>query len=98
MRRIALCCLLLAGCAATGPKDLQKMSIAEVCYLGMTEENKQPMAMEEVRRRNEDCSRHKEEIAKIRDQEMRAGGNPGGTGMSEPAQSGSRGGGMGKGY
>lgn len=73
MRCIPLCLVVLAGCAAVTPETLRGMPIAEVCYLGMVEPDKQQMAADEVRRRNEDCATHKAEIDRIRDQEMRAG-------------------------
>lgn len=74
MRYIPLCLILLAGCAGVTPQSLQRMPIAEVCYLGMVEPDKQQMAADEVRRRNDDCAQHKAEIERIRDQEARAGG------------------------
>ena len=98
MRRIALCFLLLAGCASAGPQDLQKMSIAEVCYLGALEPQSRQMAADEVRRRSEDCSKHADEIAKLRDQEQGgAAGMMGGMGGAKSGMGG-MGGGMGRGY
>ena len=74
MRTLPLVVVLLAGCATkVTPESLQRMPIAEVCYLGMVEPDKQQMAADEVRRRNDDCAQHKAEIDRIRDQEMRAG-------------------------
>ena len=73
MRLIAISAAMLAGCAGVTPQSLQKMSIAEVCYLGTVEPDKQQMTEAEVRRRNDDCDRHKAEIDRIRDQEIRAG-------------------------
>jgi hypothetical protein len=92
---ILLCPLFVAACASS-PKDLQSMPIAEVCYLGMVEPEKQQAVAEEVRRRNEDCNRHSAEIAKIRDIETRAGMSPG----TAPTDAGTprSGGGMGRGY
>jgi hypothetical protein len=74
MRYVPLCLVLLAACATqVTPESLQRMPIAEVCYVGMVEPDKQEMAANEVRRRNDDCAKHKAEIDRIRDQEMRAG-------------------------
>ena len=74
MRYVPFCLFVLAGCASVTPQKLQGMPIAEVCYLGMVEPDKQQMVNDEVGRRNEDCSRHTAEIQRIREQEMRAGG------------------------
>ena len=100
MRTILLCPLfMIAACATSNTTDLKRMSIAEACYLGMIEPDRQQAVLEEVRRRNDDCSKHSDEIAKIRDLEMRAGGNPGGTSPAESSGSGAqRSGGMGRGY
>ena len=100
MRTILLSPLLIvAACASTSANDLKSMPIAEVCYLGMVEPEKQQMVLDEVRRRNEDCNKYSAEIAKIRDLEARAGMNPGGTSPVESSGSGAqRGGGMGRGY
>ena len=95
MRYIPLC-LVLAACAVT-PEKLRGMPIAEVCYLGMVEPEKQQMAADEVRRRNEDCAKHKAEIDRIRDQEMRAGATDMG-GMQGGGARPSGGMGMGRGY
>ena len=93
MRYIPLCLAALAGCASVTPESLLRMPTAEVCYLGMVEPDKQQMAADELRRRNDDCDRHKAEIDRIRDQEARAGAQPGTGGM--PGQG--RQGGMGMG-
>jgi hypothetical protein len=100
MRYIPLCLVVLAGCAGVTPEKMRSMPIAEVCYLGMVEPDKQQMAADEVRRRNEDCAQHKAEIERIRDQEMRAGGTDvGGTaGVQGSAARPSGGMGMGRGY
>jgi len=98
MRTLPLVVVLLAGCATkVTPESLQRMPIAEVCYLGMVEPDKQQMAADEVRRRNDDCAQHKAEIDRIRDQEMRAGGDVGGV-PTTGRQSGGGGMGMGRGY
>ena len=99
MRYIPLFLVALAGCAAVTPEKLRGMPIAEVCYLGMVEPDKQQMAADEVRRRNEDCAQHKAEIDRIRDQEMRAGADVGGVQGSGAAAARPSGGmGMGRGY
>jgi len=101
MRTIPLALVLLAGCATkVTPESLQRMPIAEVCYLGMVEPDKQQMAADEVRRRNEDCAQHKAEIERIRDLEIRAGGTDvgGAAGVQGSAARPSGGMGMGRGY
>ena len=85
MRYAPLCFAVLAGCASVTPQTLQRMPIAEVCYLGTAEPDKQQMANDEVRRRNEDCSRHTAEINRIRDQEARAAAESG-QGAATPGQ------------
>jgi len=85
MRYAPLCFAVLAGCASVTPQSLQRMPIAEVCYLGTAEPDKQQMANDEVRRRNEDCSRHTAEINRIRDQEARAAAESG-QGAATPGQ------------
>src|SRR6202008_1018806 len=77
MRYIPLCLVLLAGCASVTPESLQKMSIAEACYLGRVEPEKQQMVNDEVRRRNEDCAQHKAEIDRISAMESRAAAESG---------------------
>ena len=96
---ILLSSLFIAACATSNTTDLKRMSTAEVCYFGMVEPEKQQMAMDEVRRRNDDCNQHSAEIAKIRDLEARAGANPGGANPMEGSGSGAqRSGSMGRGY
>ena len=96
MRTIPLALVLVAGCATkVTPESLQRMPIAEVCYLGMVEPDKQQMAADEVRRRNDDCAQHKAEIDRIRDQEMRAGATD--VGGVQGACAARQGGGMGMG-
>jgi len=85
MRYAPLCFAVLAGCASVTPQSLQRMPIAEVCYLGTAEPDKQQMANDEVRRRNEDCSRHTAEINRIRDQEARVAAESG-QGAATPGQ------------
>ncbi len=95
MRYIPLCLLLLAGCASVTPEKMRSMPIAEVCYVGMVEPDKQQMAADEVARRKEDCAQHKAEIDHIREMEMRAGGSD--TGGAQGAAARPQGGGMGMG-
>ena len=95
MRYIPLCVVVLAGCAGVTPDKMKTMSIAEVCYTGMVEPDKQQMAADEVRRRNEDCAQHKAEIDHIREMEMRAGGSD--TGSAQNAAGRPQGSGMGMG-
>ena len=85
MRLFTVSLLLLAGCAAVTPQSLQKMPIAEVCYLGTVEPDKQQMTEAEVRRRNDDCDRHKAEIDRIREMEARAAAE---SGQAPQAQTG----------
>jgi hypothetical protein len=85
MRYAPLCFAVLAGCASVTPQSLQRMPIAEVCYLGTVEPDKQQLVADEVRRRNEDCSRHTAEINRIRDQEARAAAESG-QGAATPGQ------------
>ena len=91
--------IVLAACAST-PKDLEKMPIAEVCYLGMTDSAEKDAAQAEVNRRRANCQDHMAEIQKIQDLEARAGGGtPGASVTGGAARSGSAGGqGGGRGY
>jgi hypothetical protein len=94
MRATLLLCplFIVAACAATTPKDLERMPIAEVCYLGMSDPDQKPMADAEVARRKANCQDHTAEIKKIEDIERRAGMGDAGT-----AQGGARpSGGMGR--
>ena len=93
MRYIPLCLVLLAGCATqVTPESLQRMPIAEVCYLGMVEPDKQQMVADEVRRRNDDCAQHKAAIDRIREQEARAAAESGqASGVQGPQRQGSMG-------
>jgi len=80
MRRIALW-FLLAGCASTGD-DLKSLSSAELCYRGATRAEDRQAAADEIRRRNDDCSRHTAEVDRLRDEDIRSarqgtGGAPG---------------------
>ncbi len=83
MRYIPLCLVVLAGCASVTPEKMRTMSIAEVCYLGTVEPDKQQMVNDEVRRRNEDCEQHKAEIDRIRDVDARAAAESGQSGSMQ---------------
>lgn len=89
MRTILLASVIaLAACAST-PKDLEKMSIAEVCYLAMTDSVDKEAAQAEVNRRRANCQDHMAEIQQIQDLEARAaGGTPGASVEGGAAKSG----------
>jgi len=88
--------VLLAACATeVTPERLQQMPIAEVCYLGLSDAGKRAMAMDEVKRRNDACENHKDEIARIHESERRAGGMGMGGGMGTPSMGSGT---MGRGY
>ena len=87
--------LALAACAAATPKDVEKMSTVEACYLAMTEPEKKPMVDAEMQKRNASCADHEAELKKMAEQEQRAGGSgPQGTDAARSAQP--SGGGMGR--
>ncbi len=67
--------LAIAACASTSPKDLEKMSTIDVCYLAMMEPDQKPLAEAEIRRRNANCDQYTAELKKMAEQEMRAGGS-----------------------
>ena len=95
MRTALLMVVLVAACATeVTPDRLQKMSTAQVCYLGLSDSGKRAMATEEVARRGDNCEKHKDEIARIYEAERRGSGFGlgGGVGM-QPS-----GGMMGRGY
>jgi len=98
MRTALLAVAVLAACATeVTPERLREMPIAEVCYLGLSDSGKRQMAMDEVKRRSDACENHKDEIARIYENERRSSGMgtmSGGTGM--PPMGG--GGMMGRGY
>jgi hypothetical protein len=95
MRTALLAVAVVAACATeVTPDRLQKMTTAEVCYLGLTDTAKRAMAMEEVVRRGDNCEKHKDEIARIYEGERRASGVGMGGGVGMP----SGGGMMGRGY
>jgi hypothetical protein len=82
----------LAACAAPSAKDMEKMPVAEVCYLSMIDSSDKDNAQAEVNRRRVNCNDHMAEIKKIQDLEQRTGGMGGGVGDGTPRQgSGSRG-------
>jgi len=89
---------LLAACATdVTPERLREMPTAEVCYLGLSDSGKRQMAMDEVKRRNDACENHKDEIARIYESERRASGMGMGGGMGTTPSMGG-GGMMGRGY
>ena len=96
MRIAIIALVLLAGCATeVTPERLREMPIAEVCYLGLSDSGKRQMAMDEVKRRNDACENHRDEIAQIYASERRASGMGMGTGTSTPSMGGGM---MGRGY
>ena len=64
--------ITLAACA-TAPRDLERMSTAEVCYVGLTERDMGPVTGAEIQRRDEDCGNHVAELTQMADYEKRAG-------------------------
>ena len=91
--------LALAACAATSPKDLEKMSTVDACYLAMMEPEKKPMVDAEMQRRRANCADHEAELKKMADVEMRAGGaGPAGASVTGGAAKSSGGGMGGRGY
>ena len=96
MRAILLLPLAaLAACAAPTPKDMEKMPVAEVCYLSMVDSSDKDLAQAEVNRRRVNCNDHMAEIKKIQDIEQRTGGMGGGVGEGTPKPSGTS---SGRGY
>ena len=96
MRTSLLTVAFLAACATElTPERLQQMPTAEVCYLGLSDAGKRAMAMDEVKRRNDPCENHKDEIARIYESERRASGMGMGGGMGTPSTGGGM---MGRGY
>src|SRR5215472_6014609 len=86
---------VLAGCASTSAKDLEKMSTIDVCYFAMMEPDQKAMAKAEIRRRNANCDQYSAELKKMADQEMRAGGSGPSTSDAAKAGAGTMGGGTG---
>jgi hypothetical protein len=66
--------VILGACASTSPNDFEALSTAEVCYLGLTQPGKGPMAGAEIQRRNEDCGNHVAELTQMASYEQRARG------------------------
>ena len=89
--------LVLAACAGATPKDVEKMSTVDACYLGMMEPEKKPLVDAEMQRRNANCMDHEAELKKMAQQEMRAGGGPTGMDAAKSAGTPSMQGGMGGG-
>jgi hypothetical protein len=90
MRAIPIVLLfLVSACASTAsPEKLKGMSTAEVCYLGMVEPESRQMVESELQARKANCNDYAAEIAKIQDQERRAGMTPGDATAPKPASSG----------
>ena len=88
----------LAACASTpSPKDVEKMSTIDACYLAMVEPDTKAMVDAEMQRRKANCMDHEAALKKMADQEMRAGGS-GPQQSTDAAKSGlGQGGGMGGG-
>lgn len=84
----------VAACASITPKDLESMSTADVCYLGVTDPEKRAMAAAEIERRGASCTEYAAEI-KRREAERQAGMIQG-SGMQRPSGMGMGGGGMGR--
>jgi hypothetical protein len=95
MRPITLSLLLLVACAVT-PPDYSRMSIAEVCYRGAMHEEERKPAADEVRRRNDNCANHMEEITRLREAEAREAQMGGGVGSNPGMRQGGMGTGMGR--
>lgn len=85
----------LAACAGAQPKDIEKMSTVDACFLAMMEPDKKPMVDADMQRRKENCMDHEAELKKMADQEIRAGGGP--AGMDAAKAAGVPSGGMGSG-
>jgi len=66
--------IALAACASTSQRDLENLSTAEVCYVGLTQPGMGPTAGAEIQRRNEDCGNHVAELTQFASYEERAGG------------------------
>src|SRR5689334_24930387 len=88
----------LAACAGASPKDVEKMSTVDACYLAMTEPDTKPMVDAEMARRKANCADHEAELKKMASEEMRAGGaGPQGTDAAKSSgYGGAPSGGMGR--
>src|SRR5262245_22305738 len=84
----------LAACAGATPKDVEKMSTVDACFLAMMEPDKKPMVDAEMQRRKANCMDHEAELKKMAEQEIRAGGGPAGMDAAKSAGT-PQGGGMG---
>ena len=97
MRAALLVLPLVAACAAPlTAKDLEGMSTADVCYLGVTNADARALAAAEVQRRNENCQQYEADI-KRREAERQTGMIQN-SGAQRPSGMGMGGGGMGRGY
>ena len=72
---LALPLFAIAACAGTSPKDVEKMSTVDACYLAMVEPEKKATVDAEMQRRKANCMDHEAELKKMADQELRAGGS-----------------------
>jgi len=87
MRALLLCLLaVLAACAGATPKDVEKMSTVDACYLAMMEPENKPMVDAEMQRRKANCMDHEAELKKMADAEMRAGGTAPGASVTGGGQ------------
>ncbi|MBV9189229.1 MAG: hypothetical protein JOZ85_02015 [Betaproteobacteria bacterium] len=75
---LLLAAVLLAACASTSSKDLEKMSTLDVCYEGMMDQDKKAMVDAELNRRQENCDKYADKLKEMASQEARAGGGIGG--------------------
>ena len=93
---LALPLFAIAACAGTSPKDVEKMSTVDACYLAMVEPEKKATVDAEMQRRKANCMDHEAELKKMAQQEMRAGGSgPQGTDAAKNVNPGGNvGGGM----
>ena len=73
---------VLAACAGTSPKDLEKMSTLDICYEAMMDPDRRAMVDTELNRRKETCDKYDAQLKKMAEQEMRAGGTAPSTGDS----------------
>ena len=74
MRTLLLLPFIALAACASAPQDLESMSAAEVCYVGLTRPGMGPSAGAEIQRRDEDCGNHVAELTQMADYEKRAGG------------------------
>jgi hypothetical protein len=88
--------IVLAACASTSPKDVEKMSTIDACYMAMMDPDAKAMVDAEMQRRKANCMDHEAELKKMADEEMRAGGaGPATTEAAKPGLGGGPSGGTG---